>query len=45
MEFVRSGRGGVRIGLHEVVRGEVNKGFSEGGCVRAIGNTKRGGAD
>ena len=36
---------GVLIGLCVVVREEVNKVFSDGGCVRVICNIKRGGAD
>ena len=40
MGFVKLGRGGVRVDLRVVVRGKVNKGFGEGGCVRVIRDTK-----
>ena len=43
--FVRYGRGGIHIGLRGVVRWDVDKGFSEGGCVRVVWETKRGGVD
>ena len=43
--FVKSGRGGVQIGLHIMVRGVVGKVFGEGGCIRVVVKTKRGGAD
>ena len=45
MVFVRLGRGGVCIGLCVMMRGGVEKLFSEVGCVMAIENTKRGGSD
>ena len=45
MGFVRYGRDNVRVGLCIMLRGEVEKGFSEGGCVIGIGKTKRGGYD
>ena len=41
MGFIRLGRGGVCIGLHVVVRGEVEKIFSEGECIIVIERTKR----
>ena len=43
--FVRSGRGGIQVGLRIVVKGEVDEGFGEVWCVGMVCKAEGGGAD